>query len=387
MQCLVTVLGCLHLPLVAAVRLHYIRIPKSAGTLVWKELLASGCSEVIGVGQRLKRKSDYTDHPTVVIHENDYGVMLQELVGSEPTLAVMREPCERFLSLYIHLRYVDKGDIGKLTIDELLDYSAQVFAKCPDGDLVCKHSQLLKNYASAHRTFLLPQMYFVASRTRILCYSKDSLNSELNHAFGEICPCFHLSAASRENVATYNETLSASQCQRVKQIFIEDERGWSANCRRNNTEFGETKAGGIARTGCLRSNNNEKKAGAAASTTFLASTLSANVLSAMGDVRAAEVEKTLYATTVSPDEQPNANTISAKGTVKQWELWQWRDDQQSILKRLAMFGVGVTAGFVMKNCAASQICRAIEVLKPVAVTSPWAYGKVAMEDPSEYAAE
>lgn len=172
-------------------------------------------------------------------------------------VAVIREPCERFMSVFWHLKRILEADprsgsfklkqlttrsgsfkLKSMTSElDLLDWINETMQGCPQsGDDVketrCMVEAISNNFKVAHRVVLWPQAMFFESQTTPVCYDANPhvFDARMKEAFAGSCDVSSWHTSRLLNRHPHPTQIDAVTCKRVKDLYTADARWWSKSC-------------------------------------------------------------------------------------------------------------------------------------------------------------
>jgi hypothetical protein len=240
--------------------LHYFRVPKSGSSAYYESLQAcanksglvyhrhgDGCaSNLVGNISSKLRPYDPSDPHTRLCNAS----YVRTQSPNAKFIAVIRDPCERFMSSYWHIArqklpsekalYRSFGPTGLppwKSEAELVDWINETTKHCPrSGDDVqetrCMVEAISNNFKVTHRVILWPQAMFLEKQTMPICYHSDHevFKTRMQKAFSGSCDVSHFQAGVMGNIYEHPAELKPDLCERVKDLYRADTRWWSKSC-------------------------------------------------------------------------------------------------------------------------------------------------------------
>ena len=204
-------------------KLAYMRIPKSASTVVWLALVT--CCRKNSDPRCCRKGVEIRDH-------RDGCRDLRRCNGTAVTGAapfvVLREPAARFRSVAAHLRRVvtDEADVlHGLSDDALFAWLDSATRGCDSAD--CRVSRVNELYKDTHRVALWPQAFWAGPDPLVVCYDATHLVARVNAVFAKHCSTCLLDDAAAENVVAASTWAPDVDARR---LFPEDAALWDAHC-------------------------------------------------------------------------------------------------------------------------------------------------------------
>jgi hypothetical protein len=157
--------------------------------------------------------------------------------------AVIRDPCQRFASVYEHLarairvKWIESNTLGQPWTDhtDLLDWINSTTQHCrwsgnDVDDTHCFVKAISDNFTSPHRVVLWPQAMFLEAQSKPICYNTDvaTFNDRMKSSFSNWCEVFKQSEPL--NNFNYSREIAPSTCARVLELYRMDARWWSTFC-------------------------------------------------------------------------------------------------------------------------------------------------------------
>jgi len=223
----------------AASIVHYMRVPKTGSTSAM-EIIRSLKNESSCFGENIK------------VHNHVDGCQkLNVCNGShipplDASIAVLREPCERFLSVVAHMqsRNNPKHPLNNAARFRSLEsvFNFLEASNCkgnPDPKCLVDFINLDKSLGG-HRVILYPQSFFINSATTDVVCSKEkaagvmeAVRSTLVRSSGCISPINRYSenaTSSWKNSGEHPLNMTSSQCDKVLGLFVPDAHMWKRRC-------------------------------------------------------------------------------------------------------------------------------------------------------------
>lgn len=139
---------------------HFYRIPKTGSTLLLEMFRACQCRNLIvhdhsdGCSDLKWCNGSYIDH-------------LQK--AKEPAFVVLRHVCDRFLSQHDHMRYVNRGRFGQMSLHSFAMLLQNWTSHCPAGSdgVHCRVNAINRVYYRHDRVILWPQALWGTLNPRV----------------------------------------------------------------------------------------------------------------------------------------------------------------------------------------------------------------------------
>jgi hypothetical protein len=215
-------------------------LPRSSQGLAYFKVPKTGSTLLMRAFKRACKKDD-----KLIIHDHGGGCrqdgnpivscnasFFEKRFPSIPSIAVLRDPCDRLTSQWAHMKVMDARTFGRLKDPAaLLDWIEEAMnGSCPLHSTDCLVRQINAKYRPNHRVILYPQSYFIAQRTRIVCFRQYNFTSLLNQEFQPQCPRLNLVSNARVNVRSHKRFDNSTTCQRIDKIYPEDTRLFRTHC-------------------------------------------------------------------------------------------------------------------------------------------------------------
>jgi len=257
--------------------LHYFRTPKTGSSAMLERLLswetgAKAFTPVVeGVHEYQIGCSQGSVSMKLLVHDHGGGCWddvcrASALPSGVASLAVLREPCERFASLHDQLsrdrlsaremvgapRWVP-GMAGHV-VEALAAYLIETLAGCAGEDVACAVAAIDRRVKGPSRIFLYPQSLFIApelANASILCHDHSQLGQRFDRFFSHQMRCegsgtsatqhypgskprlqFH--AMRKVNVGRNwrrrMPKMDEATCAHVRALYARDAQLWSSHC-------------------------------------------------------------------------------------------------------------------------------------------------------------
>ena len=260
--------------------LHYYRTPKTGSSALLTRLKATarpvpcnfGAACTAEADTRIFERDCGASRLRVLIHDHTGGCKGDACNGSMqwPSFAVLREPCERFVSVLDQISALpmaprELGESFAGRHNETAAFAALVtrlLDGCAGDDVGCAVRTLRGRVTGDTRVFLYPQAYFVAAshpRDAVVCYDASRLGERLDAYLARRTRCrpdkgsraaVFGGGLQKRNTRRHSaeprsspgqERAAAAWCQQVRtRLYVRDAQLWDEQCAKRG-EGGEAK--------------------------------------------------------------------------------------------------------------------------------------------------
>jgi len=211
-------------------KFDYFRVPKTGSMMLIPLLQQQQCTERLTVHDHSHCCSDSSWCNGAAFDERG-------------AFAVLREPCERFVSQLDHMRRVDYARFGRMAPLDFARFLWQATGNGTCADAQCRTREVSIAYRSRHRFILWPQAFYLPPSGDVVCYHQEHLRARLAHFLWarSICDVRGALAGTHRvndkfstqlapNATHFSDVQRTDVCAHVARIFPEDVMLWDLHC-------------------------------------------------------------------------------------------------------------------------------------------------------------